>query len=260
MATKTPSRRALSDAQLGEMMDLLKGSDTVELKLTVPSAKQRAAIRGLELDPLDAQIRQVIFFDTPDLALDKAGVVVRARRIQGREGDSVVKLRPVRPDDVPPEVRDLPGFGVEVDAIPGGYVCSGRLKCPADSMDIRNVLLGTRNVRRLYTKDQRALFADHAPAGVELNDLSALGPIFVLKLKWRPPELKRKMVAEMWLYPDGSRIFELSTKCLPNEAFQVATELRVYLAKHGIDLDGEQQTKTRTALEFFSAELAAGDA
>ena len=226
----------------------------------MPSGKQRAAIRGLELDPLDAQIRQVIFFDTPDLALDKAGVVVRARRIQGREGDSVVKLRPVRPDDVPPEVRGLPGFGVEVDAIPGGFVCSGRLKCPADSMDIRNVLLGTRNVRRLYTKDQRALFADHAPAGVELNDLSALGPIFVLKLKWRPPELKRKMVAEMWLYPDGSRIFELSTKCLPSEAFQVATELRVYLAKHGIDLEGEQQTKTRTALEFFSAELAAGDA
>jgi hypothetical protein len=260
MASKTRSRRALSDAQLGEMMDLLTGSDTVELKLTVPSGKQRAAIRGLELDPLDAQIRQVIFFDTPDLALDKAGVVVRARRIQGREGDSVVKLRPVRPDDVPPEVRGLPGFGVEVDAIPGGYVCSGRLKCPADSMDIRHVLLGTRNVRRLYTKDQRALFADHAPAGLELNDLSALGPIFVLKLKWRPPELKRKMVAEMWLYPDGSRIFELSTKCLPNEAFQVATELRIYLAKHGIDLDGEQQTKTRTALEFFSAELAAGDA
>jgi hypothetical protein len=61
----------------------------------------------------------------------------------------------------------------------------------------------------------------------------------------------------MWLYPDGARIFELSTKCLPTEAFQVATETRVYLGERGVDLSGEQQTKTRTALEFFAGELAA---
>jgi hypothetical protein len=53
MATRTPSRPVLSDAQLAEMMALLKGSDTVELKLTVPSTQQRAAIQTLGLDPLD---------------------------------------------------------------------------------------------------------------------------------------------------------------------------------------------------------------
>ena len=79
MATRTPVRPGLSDAQLAEIMSLLRGSDTVELKLTVPAAQQRDAIRALGLDALDAQIRQVIFFDTPDLALDRAGVVVRAR-------------------------------------------------------------------------------------------------------------------------------------------------------------------------------------
>jgi hypothetical protein len=255
MATKTPVR--LSDAQLAEMMELLRGSDTVELKLTVPSAQQRAAIAALGLDALDAQIRQVIFFDTPDLALDRAGVVVRARRIQGRVGDSVIKLRPLDPDQVSGDVRKLSGFGVEVDAIPGGFVCSGRLKCEADSEAIRQVVLGERPLRKLYTKEQRALFRAHAPEGIELNDLAVLGPIFVLKLKWKPDGFARKMVAEMWLYPDGSRIFELSTKCLPPEAFQVAAEARVYLSERGIDLSGEQQTKTHTALEFFAAELAA---
>jgi hypothetical protein len=59
----------------------------------------------------------------------------------------------------------------------------------------------------------------------------------------------------MWLYPDESRILELSTKCLPPEAFQVAAETRAYIAKRGVDLAGEQQTKTRRALEFFSARL-----
>jgi hypothetical protein len=257
MATKTAVRPELSDAQLGALMRLLRGSDTVELKLTVPASEQRAAIRGLGLDPLDAQIRQVVFFDTPDLMLDRAGVVLRARRIQGRMGDSVIKLRPLDPAEVGGSVRGLSGFGVEVDAIPGGFVCSGRLKCDADSDAIRQVLLGERPLRKLYTKEQRALYEAHAPAGLELDDLVALGPIFVLKLKWQPRDYARKMVAEMWLYPQGARIFELSTKCLPSEAFQVAAEARLFLAEHGIDLSGDQQTKTRTALEFFAGELAA---
>ena len=258
MTSKTPVRPALTDAQLAELMSLLRGSDTVELKLTVPPSQQHDAIRALGLDALDAQIRQVVFFDTPDLALDRAGVVVRARRIQGRVGDSVIKLRPLDPDQVGKDVRRLSGFGVEVDAIPGGFVCSGRLKCEAGSDAIREVVLGDRSLRKLYTKEQRALYRAHAPEGIELDELAVLGPIFVLKLKWQPRGFARKMVAEMWLYPDGARIFELSTKCLPDEAFQVAAEARVYLSEHGIDLSGEQQTKTRTALEFFAAELAAG--
>ena len=258
MATKTPLRATVPDEQLGELLTLLRGSDTVELKLTIPASQQRLAIRALGLDPLDAQVRQVVFFDTPDLVLDRAGVVVRARRIQGRPGDSVIKLRPLDPDRVTGDVRRLDGFGVEVDAIPGGFVCSGRLKCEADSDAIRKVMLGDRAPRKLFTKGQRALFQAHAPEGIELDDLAALGPIFVLKAKWQPRDFARKMVAEMWIYPDGSRIFELSTKCLPPEAFQVAAEARVYLSERGIDLSGEQQTKTRTALEFFAGELTTG--
>jgi hypothetical protein len=64
-------------------------------------------------------------------------------------------------------------------------------------------------------------------------------------------------VVEVWVYPDGSRLLELSTKCRPDEAFQVAAEARAFLAGRGVDLDAEQQTKTRTALEFFAAELKA---
>jgi hypothetical protein len=62
----------------------------------------------------------------------------------------------------------------------------------------------------------------------------------------------------MWLYPDGSRILELSTKCEPAEAFDVAAETRAFLSSRGIDLAGKQQTKTRTALEYFVKELGNG--
>ena len=86
----------------------------------MPASDQRKAIAALELDPLEAQIRQVFFFDTPDLALNAAGVVVRARRIQGKGADSVVKLRPVVPDELPASLRKSPSLVVEVDAMPGG--------------------------------------------------------------------------------------------------------------------------------------------
>jgi inorganic triphosphatase YgiF len=61
------------------------------LKLAVPEGYYRSAATALGMDPLQAQIRQVFFFDTPELTLERAGVVVRARRIQGKGGDSVVK-------------------------------------------------------------------------------------------------------------------------------------------------------------------------
>ena len=258
MSATTAVRPTFTDEQLAELLELIKGSDSVELKLTVPESEHSGTVSALEMDPLDAQIRQVFFFDTPDLTLYEHGVVARARRVQRKGDDSVVKLRPVVPSQLPGRVRKLPEFGVEVDAMPGGFVCSGRLKCEADADAIRQVALGERALRKVYTKEQRALYEANAPDGIELDHLAVLGPIFVLKLKWQPRTFARKMVAEMWLYPDGARIFELSTKCLPGEAFDVAAEARVYLGGHGIDLSGEQQTKTRTALEFFASELAAG--
>jgi nitric oxide reductase activation protein len=57
------------------------------------------------------------------------------------------------------------------------------------------------------------LYAAHPPDGLELDDLSILGPIFVLKLKFTPDGYDRRVVAELWLYPDNSMILELSTKC-----------------------------------------------
>ena len=55
------------------------------------------------------------------------------------------------------------------------------------------------------------------------------------KLKYHHEGSERWLVAERWLYPDGSRILELSTKCHPSEAFQVGAETRAYLASRGID-------------------------
>ena len=253
--TPRPAQGGLDTEQFATLLELVKGSKSVEMKLTIPPASNRAAIEALGLDPLDGQIRLVTFFDTPDLALNQAGVVVRARRIQGKGADSVVKLRPVVPDDLPAKLRRLPTFGIEVDAMPGGFVCSASFKGVADPDKAKLVSLGQAPVRKAFNKDQRAFYKTHAPEGLELDDLSALGPIFVVKVPFTPKDLSHKLVVELWLYPDGSRILELSTKCAPPDLMDVYTNVRRFLIERGIDRQGEQQTKTKRALEYFAKGL-----
>ena len=257
MSPKRTESLALSDQELEEVLALASKADSVELKLTVPEHEQRSAMCAIGLDPIAAQIRQVFFFDTPDLALDRAGLVVRARRTQGREHDSVVKLRPAVPDELPRELRRSPNFGVEVDTMPGGHVCSGSMKGTLGKVDALEFIGGGKPLRKLFSKEQRAFFESRAPAGVGLDDLTMLGPIFVLKAKFSPKGYAGRMVAEVWLYPDDSRIVELSTKCAPKDTVATALAARSFLADQGITVTGDQQTKTRKALEFFSARLAA---
>jgi hypothetical protein len=256
VSPESRKKRLVGD-ELAALLGLLGDVDSVELKVTVPDDMRRSAVTALEMDPLEGIIRQVWFFDTPELALERAGLVVRARRTQGRGDDSVVKLRPVVPKDLPEDLRMSPAFKTEVDVLPGGFVCSGSLRAEHKGSRVPEALRGERPLKEVWTKEQRRFFKEHAPAGIALADLTPLGPVTVFKLKWVPTAYDRRLTAELWFYPDGSRILELSTKCAPTEALQVGLAARAFLESRGLDLTGEQQTKTRTALELFAGELAA---
>ena len=242
----------LSDKQVEELFGLIKHSDSVELKMTVADSAIRSTADALGMDPLQAHIRQVVFFDTPELTLSKAGVVVRARRIQGGEGDTVIKLRPVNPETLSPEVRQSTSVKIEVDTMPRGFVCSASMKGKTTADDVRAVILKKMKTRDLFTKEQRAFYNAHAPNELKLSELSVLGPINLMKLEFDPDGIKRKFVAELWMYPDGSRILELSTKASREDAFNVATETRAFLKKKGLDFTAEQQPKTNRALKHFT--------
>lgn len=233
-------------------------TDGVELKLTLPEGGQQAALAALGMDPLDVEIRQVYFFDTPELALFRAGVIVRARRIQRKADDAVVKLRPVELSELPDEVRDSPGFTTELDAVGDSFQRSASIKRELTGDDVREATSGDKPLRKLFSEEQRDFYAAHAPDGLELDDLSVLGPVFVLKLELEPDGYERELVGELWLYPDDSRILELSTRCTQPEAAAVAAETRAFLSGLGIRISAEQETKTRKALEFFSERLRAG--
>jgi hypothetical protein len=247
--------KPLSSEQIVQVLKLGKGANSIELKLSVPATGHSATIKSIGLDPVEAQPRQAFFFDTPDLALYQAGVVVRARRIQGGDADTVIKLRPVDPSTIDPELRRSAAFKVEVDVMPGGFVCSASFKGVCSGEEVLDVTSGAMRLRKLFSKEQRAFYDAHAPAGITMDQLVVLGPTFLLKAKYQPQDFDRPITVEMWLYPDGSRILEISTKCLPKEAFQSGAEFKAYLAGRGVALGADQAPKTKTALEFFSARL-----
>ena len=245
----------LSDEQVERVVQLLDNVDSVELKLTLPTDDFRTTIARLPIDGVEAEPRQAFFFDTPDLALNRAGVVVRARRIRGGAADTVVKLRPVDPDQLSASVRRSGAFKVELDALPGGFVCSASFKGRSTGDEVNDVVDGKLALSEILSKEQRAFYRKHAPDGLELDTLVALGPTFLLRSQFYAKKLQRKFVAELWLYPDGSRILELSTKTRPADAFQTAAEFRAYLAKRGLEIASLQETKTKSALDYFSADF-----
>ena len=157
MSSAATTKQGFSNEELAELLPLIRGSDSVELKVTVPDSQLRSTVTALGMDPMDAQLRQAVFLDTPDLTLDKHGVVIRARRIQGKGEDSVVKLRPVVPEHLPAEVRKSPAFRVEVDANPGGFVCSATLKGALRGADVKAALaeVGNATVRAIRVLDPK---------------------------------------------------------------------------------------------------------
>ena len=256
--TPTATPVALSHEQIAEMLDLLKDSDSVELKLTVPEHDQRSAVVALGMDPLEAQIRQVFFFDTPDLALDKLGVVVRGRRIQGKGDDSVVKLRPVVPSELSEELRASTGFRVEVDALPGGFVCSGTLKRTLDSDEVRKTVAGERPVRKLFSKQQRAYFADACAAGSNWTTCRSSGRFSCSSCASRPRSSAAGSSPRCGSTPTGRACS--SSRPAPRRTRRSRSRPRRgrSSASQGVDLSGEQETKTKKALEYFAGALKSG--
>jgi hypothetical protein len=246
--------RSLDREQLMDMITTMGGVGSIELKVSVPG-QQRTGLAALNLDFLTAKIREVYFFDTPDLTLFEHGVVPRARRTQGAPDDTVVKLRPAVMDDLPPAERDSPNMKVEMDITRSGYVVSASLKGERPIGSVHEMTSGARPLEKLFTKEQRAFFANHGPADVGWGDLVTLGPVYVVVMKFVPKDFGHKMVIEQWHYPGEVPLVELSTKATPQDLLSVLPRATAFLKAHGLSASGEQEPKTRKALEFFAKQL-----
>ena len=79
-----------------------------------------------------------------------------------------------------------------------------------------------------------------------------MGPIAVQKWKIDARKLGHEVVVERWRLPDKSDLVELSIKVAPGEATAAADSFLAFLEAVGLEVGGDQQTKTRGALTFFT--------
>lgn len=231
------------------------GLDRVELKALVAAEQHESVVAGVRRGRGRIRSARVYFVDTPGLGLRERGVIVRARRRPGGS-DVVVKLR--RSPTATAMVEGPATAAVELDALPGAVWCATSLRCRVRPSVIRGAVRGHTPVVDLLSAGQRTLLDQHGDdalatsAGcVEVDDLVVAGPITVIRAAVMLPDPAPRAVLEEWVYPDGTRLVELSTKCRPSEAFRTATRLGAALGRLGLVPDGDQTTKTEASLKFF---------
>jgi hypothetical protein len=230
----------------------LAAMDAIEIKVTIRPDQELRAARAMEVDEDTAEVRVIYFYDTPHLDLFKAGVVLRARLVKGDDDDSTVKFRPVKADAIAEEWRQTEGFKLEADCVGNRLVCSASLTTRQQRTEIEEVSKGKRLIEKLFSAEQERFLGEFYPDKFDFKELRVMGPIRVLRWKLKHKEFPYQLTIEEWRLPDGDDLVEASIKVSPDEASSAHKEFDQHLKQLGLDPRGAQETKTRTALEYFA--------
>jgi hypothetical protein len=229
------------------------GTEAIEVKVTVVDRHEATARRKFDLTRKNGEPRRIFFYDTRKLNLFKRGICLRAREMGGDDCDSTVKIRPVEPKRVADKWREKGGFKVEADAVGSKVVRSASFTSAQKPREIGQVARGSRPIAKLFSDDQEDFLREMAPVQVDFAKLVPLGPVAVLRWKFRHKGLPYDLCAEEWRLPDGRDVIEISIKAKQAEAAAAQSALEGFLAELGIAPESRQRTKTRTALEYFAA-------
>jgi hypothetical protein len=242
MVRKTTTQHARSLAEM----------DAVEIKVTIRPDQELRAERSLEINEDNAEVRIVYFYDTPGLELFDAGIALRARLVKGDDDDSTVKVRPVEAAKVADEWKRHDAFKLEADCVGRRIVCSASLTVLQKRTEIDKVAKGTRPIEKLFSKDQERFLTDLTGKTLDFGKLHVLGPIRVLRWKVKAAGFPYDLTVEEWRLPDGEDLVEVSFKAAPRKALLAQKKFEAHLRGLGLDPEGAQETKTRTALSYFA--------
>ncbi len=135
----------------------------VEVKVTARIEDEELALKFLKKSGEEPETRTIYFFDTPELTLFDAGLVLRARKVKGDTDDSTVKLRPVDPARIPIQWMETEGFEIEMDRVGDKEVVSAKLSMDQGQGEIDDAIAGGRPLRKLFSDDQERLISEFGP-------------------------------------------------------------------------------------------------
>ena len=245
----------------GSTSDEVKADDTsdsgpqAELKVMVDDDAIDEVREALGLEDDLAEVRDIYFYDSLDLALFEAGAILRARNVHDDDDDSTVKIRPLVADEVDPSWFEQDGFKCELDASPHSSVESCSFTVEQDEEDIDEVADGDRDLDSLFSSEQEYFLAEHGPY-FYWDELAVLGPVDALVWKIESDLLPSKLTAEHWRLPNEEEMLEVSIKVAVADREDGMSQLLDWLADHEVPLSDGQETKTRRALEVLSEDAS----
>jgi hypothetical protein len=251
-----PAEGAPPGPKADEWSDDGPPASRVELKVTIEPDSLATLLDALGLDEDDDdEERYVTFYDTPELALFDAGVVLRSRKVIDGPDDSTVKIRPLTADEawaLDPALFELDDFKCERDRTPDSEVGSCSLGAEQDRGEIDEVAAGDRDVDKLFSGEQESFFDFFAPVEVTMDDLVPLGPVPTHRYRTAVDELGADVTVEHWELPDGSSLVEVSVKVEEEDADGALEALLGWIGALGISLAETQVPKTRLVLEHYA--------
>jgi hypothetical protein len=169
----------------------------------------------------------------------------RASRVGGEAATVGARLAVVR------RLRS-PNLVLELDVQPCSAVLSAEVRQKLRPRAVAAAIAGRRPLRGLISAEQRDILRGRAGRDLDLGELIVLGPVVVLRSACGRAGLGGLTAAELWCYPDGSRMLELSVKCRPARAVEVAHRASEALAQRGIVVCGGSESKSARSVEFFA--------
>jgi hypothetical protein len=239
------------------MARLTAGAEAIEIKATIPHRQIREALARWGLSEDNDEERYIYFFDTPALDLLTAGVIARARRTVGEEHDSTIKFRPVAPQRVGREWHKYHGFKIEADASEKGLVKSASFTMPVERGLIKRVAAGEAAIGTLFAKEQVAFLAAMGRPKFQKASMAVLGPLRAHRWQFEDPACPWPLTMELWRREDGAQLMEVSIKTPVIQAAAAVGGFMAFLAEVGAERDTAETAKTRWALDFYAAKLAA---
>jgi hypothetical protein len=233
---------------------------SAEIKVTLAGGVD-AALAALGLDPGDGQQRRIGFLEDRQggpatLPLLDAGVVLRVRENAGGDDDSTVKFRPCVPSQAGEPDPSDENVTVEEDWAGTRRVLAASCRADRPAGRVAAAWDGDEPLRRLFSGDQeRYLAAGTLGAGIDLDELTLLPPIAATRWKGVTVGRVDAVVAERWQVGDLD-FLELSIRVEATAAVRDAERakdaLEAGVRDAGLRVPTEQETKTRTVLEFLT--------
>jgi hypothetical protein len=248
------------EATRGRIAKLVSGSDSIEIKATIPQKQIRQFLKRFRLNIDTERRRFIYFFDTPKLELHRVGIIVRARRTVGEEHDCTIKLRPVVPTQVSKKWHGYPGFKIEADASEQDMVKSASFTMPVRKGLIKRVAAGEAQIAELFDDAQHQFLFNLAKKKIDYSKVQLLGPLRAHRWKVEDPGCPWPMTVELWERADGATLMESSIKAPVAQAAFAIGGYMAFLAEVGAERDNMQQAKTRWALEYYLGKGKAGGA